>query len=446
MFYIGDGDGNFKYLTNSLSSLDTYSWSTSYDFFHIATNVFNILPEDGLSNYISFNFEIETPKVNPTGTFPINVFYFTLENTYFVGGTNNAYIDPTFTGTSLEGDYNIYGIELLYNKFGIVQPNPIQTEFFAFNPNSEDNTEFLEIEESLIGDDSGILTDGKLQVINTSGDDVDSSAWKVQGSGTSDKILNLQLTEVIQNRLKATPKLNTQIIGDFNFNNTISYDSSNWMLLGGNLSAGSELWNVQFFEINPSTTSINIVDKNNLYQPPIKGVIESNLKLLNDQVSTLAGNSHQYKATTTNNTKTETYINGVNNHRTLLNNNSIVNFKAYAVGVITTGSNKGDVIALEQFGCLKNINKTIALVGTTTSTQKADSGISGGVSLSIEPDSTNQAIKVSVTGDASESMQWKVNIDLAEVSFLDTYNFIFEDGNNVITEASDDLVTELNIN
>ena len=446
LFYIGDGDGNFKYLTNSLSSLDTYSWSTSYDFFHIATNVFNILPEDGLSNYISFNFEIETPKVNPTGTFPINVFYFTLENTYFVGGTNNAYIDPTFTGTSLEGDYNIYGIELLYNKFGIVQPNPIQTEFFAFNPNSEDNTEFLEIEESLIGDDSGILTDGKLQVINTSGDDVDSSAWKVQGSGTSDKILNLQLTEVIQNRLKATPKLNTQIIGDFNFNNTISYDSSNWMLLGGNLSAGSELWNVQFFEINPSTTSINIVDKNNLYQPPIKGVIESNLKLLNDQVSTLAGNSHQYKATTTNNTKTETYINGVNNHRTLLNNNSIVNFKAYAVGVITTGSNKGDVIALEQFGCLKNINKTIALVGTTTSTQKADSGISGGVSLSIEPDSTNQAIKVSVTGDASESMQWKVNIDLAEVSFLDTYNFIFEDGNNVITEASDDLVTELNIN
>ena len=189
-----------------------------------------------------------------------------------------------------------------------------------------------------------------------------------------------------------------------------------------------------------------MADKNNLYQPPIKGVIESNLKLLNDQVSTLAGNSHQYKATTTNNTKTETYINGVNNHRTLLNNNSIVNFKAYAVGVITTGSNKGDVIALEQFGCLKNINKTIALVGTTTSTQKADSGISGGVSLSIEPDSTNQAIKVSVTGDASESMQWKVNIDLAEVSFLDTYNFIFEDGNNVITEASDDLVTELNIN
>ena len=42
-------------------------------------------------------------------------------------------------------------------------------------------------------------------------------------------------------------------------------------------------------------------------------------------------------------------------------------------------------------------------------------------------------------------MQWKVNIDLAEVSFLDTYDFIFEDGNNVITEASDDLVTQLNL-
>ena len=130
----------------------------------------------------------------------------------------------------------------------------------------------------------------------------------------------------------------------------------------------------------------------------------------------------------------------------MLNNNSIVNFKAYAVGVITTGSDKGDVIALEQFGCLKNINKSIALVGTTTETKKADSGISGSVSLSIEPDTTNQTIKVSVVGEASESVEWKININLAEVSFLDTYDFIFEDGNNVITEASDDLVTELNIN
>ena len=95
---------------------------------------------------------------------------------------------------------------------------------------------------------------------------------------------------------------------------------------------------------------------------------------------------------------------------------------------------------------IKNIDKTCSIVGTTSETKKADSGVSGSVSLSIEPDTTNQTIKVSVVGEASESVVWKININLAEVSFLDTYDFIFEDGNNVITEASDDLVTELNIN
>ena len=447
--YFNDGAGGYKYLKAEPTAPDEFTWSSTPANFYIYTNVFNILPNDGFDGFVFFSFDIETPKISPIGTsdFDIKTMYFKLENVGLVGGNNLTYVDPTLWGfTSGDGDYSLYNIELLYTRFGNVQPSPIETEYYAFNPDSQDNTEFLEIEESLIGDDTSAFANGKLKIINTSGNDVNSSSWKVDGTGTANTILNLELTEVIQNRLKATPKLNTQIIGDINFNNIITYDSSKWMFLGGNLSAGSDNWNVQFFEMNPATTSITIVDKDNVYQPPVKGLLEGNLKTINAQLSSLVGQGIQYKATTTNNTKTETYVNGAANHRTMLNNNSIVNFKAYAVGVITTGSDKGDVIALEQFGCIKNIDKTCSIVGTTSETKKADSGISGSVSLSVEPDTTNQTIKVSVVGEASESVEWKININLAEVSFLDTYDFIFEDGNNVITEASDDLVTELNIN
>jgi hypothetical protein len=446
--YFQGADG-IKYLKSEPTTPNQFSWNSNPSHFYIDSDMFNITPGDGFNGLVFFSFDIETPKTSPLGgsDFAISSLYFNLHNTFFIGANNLTYVNPSLYGyDDITADYKLYNIELLHTIYGVVQPEPIESEYYAFNPESQDNTEFLEIEESLIGDDASDFGSGKLKIINTSGSLVDSSSWKVDATGTADKILNLQLTEVMQNRLKATPKLNCQIIGNINFNNTITYDSSKWMFLGANLSAGSDNWNAQFFELDISSATIGIVEKENLFQPSIKGITEGLLKSTTTQLKSLAGQGIQYKATTTNNTKTETYVNGSSSQRTMLNNNSIVNFKAYAVGVITTGSNKGDVIALEQFGCIKNIDKTCSIVGTTSETKKADSGVSGSVSLSVEPDSTNQAIKVSVVGEASESVEWKININLAEVSFLDTYDFIFEDGNNVITEASDDLVTELNIN
>ena len=58
---------------------------------------------------------------------------------------------------------------------------------------------------------------------------------------------------------------------------------------------------------------------------------------------------------------------------------------------------------------------------------------------------TNKSIKVSVTGDSSESMEWKVNLDLTLTGFQDSFSLIYEDDNNIITEASDNLVTQLNL-
>ena len=64
--------------------------------------------------------------------------------------------------------------------------------------------------------------------------------------------------------------------------------------------------------------------------------------------------------------------------------------------------------------------------------------------MSIEPDSTNQSIKVSVTGEASESVEWKIGLNLTKIGFQDVYSIIYEDGNNVINEDSNNLVSELN--
>ena len=113
--------------------------------------------------------------------------------------------------------------------------------------------------------------------------------------------------------------------------------------------------------------------------------------------------------------------------------------------LLVDGSNKGDSIVIDQFGAIKNIDEAISIIGSTTNTEYKDAGIAGGVGLTIEGDNTNQSIKVSVTGDASDDIIWSVFLNVFTTGYKQPYSIIYEDGNNIITEASDNLTTQINI-
>ena len=438
VFYISDGS-TIKYLTNDIQNNNNTDWTTSFKHFYITCQPTFI--EENSYQQLNFDFNFTSDNIN----IDIENYYFALDGFGFWTGANFSAFPNGFSGFgggNISAFYFLNYIEanLLYN--GIVQPDPVEVDFYGWNPNAFLNEKKLIIADSLIGDDTSANSYGKLQILNTSGSYVDSSSWKVNGSGDADKIINLQLKQITKLRLEPVPKLNVQIKGDIDFYNKITYDSSEWIPLSMTINASSGIIDFQLFKIDEISGDVSLLEenKNQLPKPPTNTT--NILKTLNNKALELQYKGYNFIGSTSNNTKTEVFVNNVSNKRANLTRNQVANFKAYAVGVLTSGSDKGDVIALEQFGCIKNIDETCSIVGTTTSTQKADSGIGGSVGLSIEPDSTNQSIKVSVTGDASESIEWKINLDLTITTFADAMSLIFEDGNNIITEASDNLTTE----
>tara|TARA_R100000655_G_scaffold51305_1_gene88983 strand:+ start:12041 stop:14539 length:2499 start_codon:yes stop_codon:yes gene_type:complete len=437
LLYINDGNGNWKYNKNQRDKNNKTSWEDNGTATFITIEEFDIGPG---TQYVPFTFDILTDDcpIKPENIFfsmDLGTWSDEDDNSFPLGG-------GIFNDVSVDYDFN--NIELSFEFDGIPQPDPINTSYYSWNSSAADNSIYIEVPQSLIGDNKDSMAFGKLQVKDTSGDWVDSESWKINGSGTAYEIINLQITEIAKIRTTPTQKLNGSIKADMDFYDRLVYDGVGWVMLGGTLNAKEEIWEGQWFEIAEVSSTITLTNNTDKINQPPPISIPATLKNTLANVNKASNYNNNYKASTTNNTKTETYIDGVENKRLELRNNQVANFKAYAVGVITTGSNKGDVIALEQFGCIKNIDKTISLVGTTSETKNADSGISGSVSLSIEPDSTNQSIKVSVTGEASESVEWKIGLNLTKIGFQDVYSIIYEDGNNIINEDSNNLVSELN--
>ena len=426
-----------KYNKNTRDKNRKNSWEDNINSTFITIDEFDI---GSGTQYIPFTFDFLTDNLPIT---PENIF-FSMDLGTWSDEDDNSFPLGGGIFNDVTVNYEFNNIELSFEVDGIPQPDPINTTYYSWNPDAEDNSVYIEVPPSLIGDNKESMAFGKLQIKNTSGDWVDSESWKINGTGTAYEIINLQLSEIAKIRTTPTQKLNGSIKGDLSFYSRLVYDGTAWVMLGGKFSAKEDIWDGQWFEMAEVSSTIDLTNKTDKINQPPPISIPATLKNTLANVNKASNYNNNYKATTTNNTKTETYIDGVENKRLELRNNQVANFKAFAVGVITTGSNKGDVIALEQFGCLKNIDETISLVGTTSETKKADSGVSGSVSLSIEPDSTNQAIKVSVTGEASDTIEWKIGLNLTKIGFQDVYSFIYEDGNNIITEDSNNLVSELN--
>jgi hypothetical protein len=120
----------------------------------------------------------------------------------------------------------------------------------------------------------------------------------------------------------------------------------------------------------------------------------------------------QWTGQTTTATATEIFLHGVSANRCTVLASSVIMFNGSAVA---KESATGDTKAWTFQGCIKRdaANNTV-LVGAVTSTVIAeDAGASAWV-LTIEADDTNESLKVTVTGEASHTIDWGVEARLLD--------------------------------
>jgi len=120
----------------------------------------------------------------------------------------------------------------------------------------------------------------------------------------------------------------------------------------------------------------------------------------------------QWKGQTTTATATEIFLHGVSANRCTILASSATVFNGSAVAKqAATGNTKAWTFQ----GCIKrDASNNTVLVGAVTSTVIAeDAGASAWV-LTIEADDTNEAIKVTVTGEAAKTIDWGVEARLLD--------------------------------
>ena len=120
----------------------------------------------------------------------------------------------------------------------------------------------------------------------------------------------------------------------------------------------------------------------------------------------------QWTGQTTTATATELFLHGVSPNRCTVLASSAIMFSGSAVAKEAA---TGDTKAWTFQGCIKRdaANNTV-LVGAVTSTVIAEDTGAAAWILTIEADDTNEAIKVTVTGEASHTIDWGVEAHLLD--------------------------------
>ena len=119
-----------------------------------------------------------------------------------------------------------------------------------------------------------------------------------------------------------------------------------------------------------------------------------------------------WNGTTANVTITEIFLRGVASNRCVLQAKNVIAFKGQAVAFKSdyTGSARWDIEGLIK----RNNGNNTTLVGVTTTLTHSD-GTGGTLVLTITADDTNEALKVEVTGNASETWTWLVELELLDL-------------------------------
>ena len=132
--------------------------------------------------------------------------------------------------------------------------------------NPVDSTYILKLPDKIFGD-GGVSQTGGL-IANNAGTEVASSQWVHAGDSDNLNITNLLLQEVIARRKTPTKMMKSaSFIGDIPLLYKISYDSSEWLFLGGSFSALNDQWSGTWFEIVRSVTNLDVEDRIGTDQP-----------------------------------------------------------------------------------------------------------------------------------------------------------------------------------
>ena len=113
--------------------------------------------------------------------------------------------------------------------------------------------------------------------------------------------------------------------------------------------------------------------------------------------------------TTSNNTQTEIFVDGVASSRMTLTSNTTWMFSAMVAARSATES-----AGYKIEGVIKNDAGTTALVGTAVKTVFGEDDSAWDVT--VEADDTNDALVFKVIGDTVDSVNWEVLVDKLEVS------------------------------
>lgn len=119
-----------------------------------------------------------------------------------------------------------------------------------------------------------------------------------------------------------------------------------------------------------------------------------------------------WNGTTANATITEIFLRGVSSNRCVLQAKNVIAFKGQAVAFLSnyTGSARWDIEGLIK----RNSGNNTTLVGVTATLTHSD-GTGNTLVLTITADDTNEALKIEVTGNASETWTWLVELELLDL-------------------------------
>lgn len=121
-----------------------------------------------------------------------------------------------------------------------------------------------------------------------------------------------------------------------------------------------------------------------------------------------------FNGATTNATPTELYIHGVSSNRLTVIASSAFMFTAEVIAYCN-GATKGKTWLL-QGGIRRDGSNNTALIGTVVKTVISEDGTTG-YDVNLTADNTNESLKVEVTGAASETVRWTVDVKLTECRF-----------------------------
>jgi hypothetical protein len=115
---------------------------------------------------------------------------------------------------------------------------------------------------------------------------------------------------------------------------------------------------------------------------------------------------------TTNNTITEIFLRGVSSNRCVLQAKNVLKFRGQCTAFRSdySGSAGWDITGLIK----RDGSNVTTLIGVTATLTHSD-GTGGTLVLTIDADDTNESLRVQVTGNASETWTWLVELELLDL-------------------------------